>query len=95
MADSQGGLQVNRRNANARKGLGHDLNGILGSKFASGDHNLKRDERTSGEGLTVPRAQAQKGMASQKTRRYDVATYYAERKRLHARIQVDGVTSFR
>jgi len=34
-------------------------------------------------------------MASQQTRRYDMATYYAERKRLHARIQIDGVTSLR
>ena len=34
-------------------------------------------------------------MASQQTRRYDMATHYAERKRLHARIQVDGVTSLR
>jgi len=34
-------------------------------------------------------------MASQQTRRYDMDTHYAERKRLHARIQVDGVTSFR
>ena len=72
----------------------------VGSRFERnhlGLNSLQEIARATGERAhsSLSAAAHRRRIASQQTRRYDMDTHYAERKRLHARIQVNGVISLR